>query len=301
MIELASFSRFNEIHLAFLDQLTESIGIVLNTIEATMRTEATAQAIPSADGRAAKPAAGATEDNRRLEPGTHAPDFRRTAPSSRKSCSGRTMSSEKAELADQNAKSSARIARSSRPSRRWRRKPSSSRLTSKYKSEFLANMSHELRTPLNSLLILARAARRERGRQPVAQAGRSLPRRSTPSGTDLLALINDILDLSKIESGKMAVEVEDVLLQRRSRLRVPHLPACGGRQRPATLNVEMEPELPKVMATDNKRLQQVLKNLISNALKFTEDGSVQLNIRRVESGWNPENEVLNEARNVIAF
>ena len=118
------------------------------------------------------------------------------------------------------------------------------------------------------------------------------------AGTDLLALINDILDLSKIESGMMAVEVEDVLFTdvRDYVIRTFRHVAEG---KGLVLNVELEGDLPKVMATDNKRLQQVLKNLLSNALKFTEEGSVQLRIRRVESGWNPENEVLNSARHVL--
>jgi hypothetical protein len=120
------------------------------------------------------------------------------------------------------------------------------------------------------------------------------------AGTDLLALINDILDLSKIESGMMAVEVEDVLFSdvRDYVLRTfRHVAEGKGLQ----INVNIDEKLPKVMATDNKRLQQVLKNLLSNALKFTEFGSVQLSVRRVESGWNRENEVLNSSRNVIAF
>ena len=173
-------------------------------------------------------------------------------------------------------------------------------LISKYKSEFLANMSHELRTPLNSLLILAKVlAENSEGKLSPKQV--KFAETIYSAGTDLLALINDILDLSKIESGMMAVEVEDVLFTdvRDYVLRTfRHVAEGKGLQ----LNVELDEELPKVMATDNKRLQQVLKNLLSNALKFTEEGNVQLarQARRVrlESGQRgPEQ----RSRSVLAF
>ena len=119
-------------------------------------------------------------------------------------------------------------------------------LTSKYKSEFLANMSHELRTPLNSLLILAAAARRERRGQPHRASRSSSPARSTPSGSDLLALINDILDLSKIESGTMAVDVGDVAVRRAARVRRAHLPPGGRRARASSFDIELGDDLPRV-------------------------------------------------------
>jgi CheY-like chemotaxis protein/nitrogen-specific signal transduction histidine kinase len=173
-------------------------------------------------------------------------------------------------------------------------------LTSKYKSEFLANMSHELRTPLNNLLILAQmlAENAEKNLQPkqvkYAETIHS-------SGTDLLALINDILDLSKIESGKMDVEIGSV--------RFPDLRdyctrtfkhVADGKNLDFTIDVNGQ--LPaETIHTDVKRLQQVLKNLLSNALKFTERGSVKLRIDRVDSGWSQNHPVLHRAKSVIAF
>ena len=160
-------------------------------------------------------------------------------------------------------------------------------------------MSHELRTPLNSLLILAKVlAENSEGKLSPKQV--KFAETIYSAGTDLLALINDILDLSKIESGMMAVEVEEVLFTdvRDYVLRTFRHVAEG---KGLVLNVDLDNDLPRMMATDNKRLQQVLKNLLSNALKFTEEGNVQLRVRRVETGWNPENRVLNSARHVVAF
>jgi CheY-like chemotaxis protein/signal transduction histidine kinase len=172
-------------------------------------------------------------------------------------------------------------------------------LSSKYKSEFLANMSHELRTPLNSLLILAKllSDNKEKNLSPkqveFAQTIHS-------SGTDLLNLINDILDLSKVEAGKMEVNALDVPIPeiesftRRSFEQV-------GQQKGLTFTVDVQPETPHAIYTDGQRLQQVLKNLLSNAFKFTEQGGVTLTIRRAEKGKRFASRILDQADTVIAF
>ena len=161
-------------------------------------------------------------------------------------------------------------------------------LTSKYKSEFLANMSHELRTPLNNLLILARMLSENSDKNLSAKQVKFAETIHT-SGTDLLSLISDILDLSKIESGKMDVEVggirfselEDYCLRT-----FRHVADGKGLDFTVELGANLAPE---IIHTDAKRLQQVLKNLLSNALKFTEQGSVRLSIDKVTSGWSPAN------------
>ena len=172
-------------------------------------------------------------------------------------------------------------------------------MTSKYKSEFLANMSHELRTPLNSILIL--------GQQLADNADGNLNGRQVEfartihgAGTDLLNLISDILDLSKIESGTVTVDLED--------LSFGHLVEALGRtfrpeseSRGLTFDVQIEPRLGRGIQTDAKRLQQVLKNLLSNAFKFTAHGGVQLNVRAVVGGWTANHPVLDEAPTVVAF
>jgi CheY-like chemotaxis protein/signal transduction histidine kinase len=171
-------------------------------------------------------------------------------------------------------------------------------LTSKYKSEFLANMSHELRTPLNSILILGQ----QLGDNPdgnLTARQVEFARTIHGAGTDLLNLISDILDLSKIESGTMSVDAEELFL--------PNLQDTVTRpfrheaeSRGLSFDVLVDPAL-RSITTDSKRLQQVLKNLLSNAFKFTEHGGVRLSISAVTGGWSSEHPILNHAPTVVAF
>src|SRR5262249_6718402 len=172
-------------------------------------------------------------------------------------------------------------------------------LTSKYKSEFLANMSHELRTPLNSILVL--------GQQLTDNPDGNLTGKQVEfartihgAGTDLLNLITDILDLSKIESGTVSVDADEVyfaslleMIARPFRHEAEH--------RLLSFEIKTDPLLMRSMVTDSKRLQQVLKNLLSNAFKFTEEGSVQLSVGIAEHGWSTAHPVLTRAASVIAF
>src|SRR5213078_2472350 len=151
-------------------------------------------------------------------------------------------------------------------------------MSSKYKSEFLANMSHELRTPLNSLLILSRQlADNIEGNLTDKQIRYTDTIRQ--AGTDLMTLINEILDLARIESGKMMVEVSQV---RFSNLRdyVDQTFQQVAEEKSLAFTIELDPELPSSIETDDMRLRQVLRNLLSNAMKFTERGRVKLRIFR---------------------
>jgi len=172
-------------------------------------------------------------------------------------------------------------------------------LTSKYKSEFLANMSHELRTPLNSLLILAdQLAHNEEGNLVPKQV--EFARTIHASGNDLLSLINDILDLSKIESGTVTVDIAALRfhdLQGYVERTFRHV----AESKSLEFRIDRDPDLPLNMFTDSQRLEQVIRNLLSNAFKFTERGSVVLTLAPVTEGWSPDHEVLNHARSVIAF
>ena len=172
-------------------------------------------------------------------------------------------------------------------------------LTSKYKSEFLANMSHELRTPLNSLLILSdQLSKNPEGNLTPKQT--EFAKTIHSSGNDLLMLINDILDLSKIESGTVVVDVGEVHMDdlqnyvQRTFLHMAESKNVG-------FTVQLDSQLPRAILTDAKRLQQVLKNLLSNAFKFTHQGSVTLKIEPATGGWNLDNEDLNRASEVLAF
>jgi CheY-like chemotaxis protein/signal transduction histidine kinase/HAMP domain-containing protein len=171
-------------------------------------------------------------------------------------------------------------------------------LTSKFKSEFLSNMSHELRTPLNSMLILS---------QQLVEDSRNLTPREVEfaktihaSGGDLLVLINDILDLSKVESGTMTLEVEDVgfnaMTEHMDRV-FRHIAEA----KQIGFGMEFDPTLPEAIRTDEKRLEQILRNLLSNAFKFTEKGQVTLRVDRVSSGWSADHPVLTKAGEVLAF
>ncbi len=172
-------------------------------------------------------------------------------------------------------------------------------LTSKYKSEFLSNMSHELRTPLNSLLILSQLLA-ENAEHNLSEQQIEYAKTIQGAGKDLLALINDILDLSKIESGTVTLDLQDVSL---ANVREPMERAFRhvAQSRSLGFSVELAPSLPPSLYTDSQRLQQVLKNLLSNAFKFTEKGQVSVRIAAVESGWSVDHAGLNRAQAVIGF
>ena len=274
-IELASFGQFSDVHLAFLDQLTQSIGIVLNTIAATMRTEQLLQQSQALAEELQSQQLQLQTTNEELE--------------------------EKAQLlAEQKTEVETKNLEVEQAKQALEEKAEQLALTSKYKSEFLANMSHELRTPLNNLLILARMLSENSDRNLTPKQVKFAETIHT-SGTDLLALISDILDVSKIESGKVDVEIGGVRfseLQDYCTKTFRHVADGKGLDFSIELGASLQSEM---IHTDAKRLQQVLKNLLSNALKFTEHGSVKLTLDKATSGWSSHHMILSRAASVIAF
>ena len=274
VIELASFQRFNPVHQDFLNQLMESIGIVLNTIEANSRTEDLLKQSQSLANELQSQQDQLQTTNLEL--------------------------AEKArQLAQQNTEIEQRRSEVEVAKELVEEKAEQLAITSRYKSEFLANMSHELRTPLNSLLILAQelADNPDRNLLPKQVEYATIIR---SSGTDLLKLINDILDLTKIESGTVALEITDwplvelpPLLERTFR-HVAEATKLG-------FTIELRPGLPNTIPTDPQRLQQILNNLLSNAFKFTESGRVVFSAEPATSGWSADNLSLNRANGVIAL
>ncbi|MEG5137200.1 MULTISPECIES: HAMP domain-containing protein [unclassified Microcoleus] len=302
VIELASFRRFSEIHLTFLDQLTESIAIVLNTIAASMRTEELLKQSQSLTEELQTQQKELTETNQRLE--QQAQSLRASEELLKNQQEELQQTNEELEeQAELLALQNKEVERKNRDIEQARalleERAEQLALTSKYKSEFLANMSHELRTPLNSLLILARLlSDNPDGNLSSKQV--EYTRTIYSAGTDLLELINDILDLAKIESGTMSVDIEQVLF---GDLR-DHLDRTFRQMaldKKLSFKIELEAALPKGIYTDAKRLQQVLKNLLSNAFKFTERGEVKLGVEVVREGWSLEIEALTSSATVLAF
>lgn len=274
VIELATLSAFTASHLAFLEQLTASIGIVLNSIEATMQTE------------------GLLKQSQQLaiELQTQQKELQQT---------NEQLAQKAQQLAEQNVEVERKNQEIEQARRALEEKAKELALTSKYKSEFLANMSHELRTPLNSILVLGQQlSDNPDGNLTPKQV--EFSRTIHGAGTDLLNLISDILDLSKIESGTVSVEAEEVfftsLLDMVAR---PFRHEAENRQ--VSFEVRSDSRLGRSLVTDSKRLQQVLKNLLSNAFKFTEHGSVGLTVSLSEGGWSDSHPVLSGAASVIAF
>ncbi|WP_199844998.1 HAMP domain-containing protein [Streptomyces scabiei] len=251
VIELASFSRFSDVHLAFFDQFVNTIGVAINTIIANSRTE-------SLLGESQRLAMQLQERSDELQ-------------------------AQQAELRRSNAELEEKAALLA--------------TSSQYKSEFLANMSHELRTPLNSLLILARLLSDNPDghlTDQEVQFATTIHR----SGSDLLQLINDILDLSKIEAGRMDVRPKRLPL-------IKLLDYVHATFRPLTLDrglafeVAVGENVPREMYSDEQRLQQILRNLLSNAIKFTASGRVELAVNRVK---DPDHRFTREHHDeVIAF
>jgi HAMP domain-containing protein/signal transduction histidine kinase/DNA-binding response OmpR family regulator len=279
VIELASFSEFNETHQTFLDQLMESIGIVLNTIAATMRTE------------------GLLKQSQLLTQELQARQTELTTKQEELHATNEELQ-EKAQLLENEKKQvEAKNIEIEMARRAVEEKAEQLALTSKYKSEFLANMSHELRTPLNSLLILSKLLS-DNPQGNLNEKQTEFARTIHGAGSDLLSLINDILDLSKIESGTVSIEVGEMPM---STLR-QHMERTFRQlatDKNLDFNVDFDESLPATIRTDEKRLQQVVLNLLSNAFKFTSHGGVTLAVRCADRGWSPSHPVLRTADQAI--
>ncbi|HKS21857.1 MAG TPA: response regulator, partial [Thermoanaerobaculia bacterium] len=302
VMELASFLAFSDTNIALLDQLTESIGVVLNTIQANMRTEELLSQSQSLAEELQSQQEELTETNKRLE---------QQAKSLQASEELLKQQQEELQQTNEELEEKARLLQSQNEEvERKNREVESAKqqleekarqlaLTSKYKSEFLANMSHELRTPLNSLLILAKLLS-DNPEGNLSDKQTEFAKTIYSSGQDLLTLINDILDLSKIESGMMTISLGDVsfrelgdTIDRSFR----QLAVDKG----LDFTIDLAPNLPSSIHTDATRLQQVLKNLLGNAFKFTAHGGVTLRMEAAAGGWTPGHETLDRAPGVIAF
>ena len=274
VIELASLHPFTDAHLNFLEQLTQSIGVVLNTIEATMRTEGLLQQSQQLTTELQAGQKELQQTNEELEQKAR-------------------------QLAEQNAEVERKNMEIEQARRALEDKAAELALTSKYKSEFLANMSHELRTPLNSILILGQQLAENNGGNLTGKQI-DFAKNIHSAGSDLLNLINDILDLSKIESGTVTVEAEEIsfgALRDSVERGFRHI----AENKNLPFMVEFDPDLSGSFTSDPKRLQQIIKNLLSNAFKFTSHGHITMHVKRATEGWSMDHGSLNRAGAVIAI
>src|SRR6186713_723094 len=267
VIELASLDTFTETHLDVLNQLTESIGIVLNTIEANTRTESLLVQSQSLTDELRR-------TNEELQDKAH------------------LLVKQKEEVEDKNREvEEARLS--------LEEKAEQLQLTSKYKSEFLANMSHELRTPLHSFLILEQQLY-ENHDGNLNDKQLSYAKTIHSCGDDLIQLINDILDLSKIESGYISTDFVNVQFHEITAFvetTFKHI----SENKNLRFSIELDDNLPSSLETDTQRLNQILKNLLSNAFKFTEKGEVKFRIYEANHNWRQHRPNLEKASKVVAF
>jgi len=274
VIELASLDTFSQTHLDFLEGLTESIGIVLNTIESNSRTEELLVQSQSLAGELKSQQEVLKNTNEELE----------------EKAILLANQKEEVELKNQEVE----VARKA-----LEEKADQLTLTSKYKSEFLANMSHELRTPLNSLQILANELISNRDGN-LSDKQIQFAKTINACGDDLIQLINDILDLSKIESGYISVDYNPISFAEISRfVESTFNPISEAKH--LRFNISIDTDLPELIETDSQRLNQILKNLLSNSFKFTEKGQVGLKIYKANTNWKTKNSSLDNAETVIAF
>jgi signal transduction histidine kinase/HAMP domain-containing protein/ActR/RegA family two-component response regulator len=274
VVELASFSPFSATHQAFLDQLPESIGLILNTIEANTLTE-----------------------NLLEQSQSQAEELRTQQEELRES--NEDLGRQARLLAAQNIEAEQNSYKVEQSKLLVEEKVGQLAASSRYKSEFIANMSHELRTPLNSLLILAQQLEDNPDENMTAEQVEyaSVIR---AAGTDLLNLLNGILDLAKVESGTVTLELSDLPLEQLHAALLREFNPIA-QARGLAYSIELAPDVPSVIITDPQRLQQILKNLLANAFKFTDHGGVSVHVGVAAAGWSPEAEALGAARQVLSI
>ncbi len=316
VLELASFKTFTPLQLQFIERLAESMGILLQTIEAVTRTEQLLAESQALAKQLADQQKALAEKNSELE--TQADHLRKSELLLQEQQVELTQTNEELEQTNEELQQSNEemeeksnlLATQKHELELSNRAIEQARLdvqeqarqlaiTSKYKSDFLATMSHELRTPLNSLLILSRLLGENREQNLNAKQVQ-YAKTIESSGADLLDMINQILDLAKIESGTVELQLDNISpaeLKRTYEDQFRHV----AESRKLQFDVNVESDLPELLTTDVRRLHQVLKNLLSNAFKFTERGSVKVDIRRARSGWKYASSSLDTALDVLAI
>lgn len=279
VIELASFGSFKELHLTFLEQLSEILGVFLNNIASQFQTQQLLEESVALTQELQTQQEELQQSNQRLKEQAHELEESQflVKQSNEELQQLNEDLEEKAELLEaQNQEVARKNQQVERARQSLEEKAEQLALSSKYKSEFLANMSHELRTPLNSLLILARLLA-DNSLNNLTDKQVEYSQTIYSAGTDLLELINDILDLAKIESGTMSLDIEQIVLaDLETSLEQTFRQVAQNKE--LSFTIQLDDKLPPTIYNDSKRLQQILKNLLSNAFKFTQQGGVKLQI-----------------------
>jgi HAMP domain-containing protein/CheY-like chemotaxis protein len=309
VIELAAFTPFTEIQQTFLEQLSESIGVVLNTINANTRTEqlllqsqSLTQDLQSQSEELQAQQDELRRSNAELEAQTatlRASEELLQTQQEELQQTNEELEERSQQLEEQNRRIEIKNAEIEEARRALEEKAEQLALSSRYKSEFLANMSHELRTPLNSLLILAKLLSDNMGGN-LTEKQIEFATTIHNAGAELLGLINDILDLSKVEAGKMDLNIGEVsVAEELAGLERSFSPVAE--EKGLTFELDFAESALPTIVTDQQRLQQVLKNLLSNAFKFTETGGVVLRVAQAPPGRQFAGDTLANARHVIGF
>ncbi|MEH2407685.1 response regulator [Nostoc sp.] len=293
VIELASFGPFNELHLRFLEQLSENLGVFLNNIASQVQTQQLLEESVTLTEELQTQQEELQQSNQRLEEQAHELEESQflVKQSNEELQQLNEELEEKAELLEvQNRGVARKNEEVERARQSLEEKAEQLALSSKYKSEFLANMSHELRTPLNSLLILARLLA-DNSLSNLTDKQVEYSRTIYSAGTDLLELINDILDLAKIESGTMSLDIEQIpFTDLQTSLEQTFREVAQNKK--INFTIQLDEKLPSTISNDSKRLQQVLKNLLANAFKFTEGGGVNLQISMSSEAGEVDNSMI---------
>ncbi|MFD9964355.1 HAMP domain-containing protein [Amycolatopsis sp. NPDC058986] len=280
VLELASVNEFSGVHQDLLEQLRHTIGVNVNTILSNSRTEAL------------------LTESQRLAQELRARSEQLQAQQGELRRSNTELAEKAALLAQQNRDIEVKNSEIEQARQELEERAGQLTTASQYKNEFMANMSHELRTPLNSALILAKLLS-ENPEGNLTDKQIQFAKTIYAAGSDLQQLINDILDMAKVEAGKLDLQTSDVTLPEL----VDYVESLC---RPLTADkglefaVLIDPPVPGSLYTDEQRLQQILRNLLSNATKFTDEGSVRLHIRMADPDEVTE-ESLRAAPGIIAF
>lgn len=269
VLELASLEEFTPAELELIKQINHTLGMAINSVLSRMEVE-----------RLLKESQMMTEELQAQSEELQSQSEELQAQSEELQSQSEELRMINEQLEERTKEAEKRAHELEKTKQQLEEKAEQLIQSSQYKSEFLANMSHELRTPLNSILLLSEMLADESEEGNLTEEQKEFARVIHSSGSDLLNLINDILDLSKVEAGKMEMVIEE-MNTRELPVYVGNQFAYLAEQKGLELKIDVDDHLPDLIYTDQRRFQQIVKNLLSNAVKFTENGSVTFRMRKV--------------------